>query len=233
MTTRLAVIPARGGSTRLAHKNIHPLGGKPLIQWTVEAVCGSGCFDRVLVSTDSPAIAEAARKAGKVEIHERPERYAGSRVTVLEALLALMEETPRHDVFAYFLPTCPFRSAEDIRGGVSLLVPEVDAVVSVCEYSEPPQLALLRSGDEVLPVFDNLRIGATNSRYITHYVKPSGGFYMAWWDRLLEQRNFFAGRTRGWLTPRERAVDIDDLLDIHYAEAVLRSASATSSGGKA
>ena len=49
----LAVIPARGGSTRLKDKNIYPLGGKPLIRWTVEAVVESGVFDKIVVSTDS------------------------------------------------------------------------------------------------------------------------------------------------------------------------------------
>ena len=55
----LAVIPARGGSTRLKDKNVHPLGGKPLIRWTVEAVVKSRSFDTIIVSTDSDEIFDA------------------------------------------------------------------------------------------------------------------------------------------------------------------------------
>ena len=53
---KVAVIPARAGSTRLKNKNIYPLGGKPLIRWTVEAVVESGVFDKIVVSTDGDDI---------------------------------------------------------------------------------------------------------------------------------------------------------------------------------
>ena len=48
----LAVIPARGGSKRLPGKNIIKFAGKPMIAWTIEAAINSGCFERVIVSTD-------------------------------------------------------------------------------------------------------------------------------------------------------------------------------------
>ena len=92
--SRLAVIPARGGSTRLKNKNIYPLGGKPLICHTIEAVVESDCFYTIIVSTDSEAIADEARKYSEVEIYDRPAEYAGERVTVLEALVAMMN-TPK------------------------------------------------------------------------------------------------------------------------------------------
>ena len=59
--TKVAVIPARGGSTRLKDKNIRLLGGKPLIQWMVEAVLNSEEFDDVYISTDSDKIFDAVK----------------------------------------------------------------------------------------------------------------------------------------------------------------------------
>ncbi len=224
MTTRLAVIPARGGSTRLKDKNVQPIAGKPLICYTIEAVLDSGCFDTVVVSTDGAAIAAQARKYAGVEIYDRPAEYAGARVTVVDALLAMMADFRRHDVFAYFLPTCPFRSAADVAQGIALLSPEVDSVISICAYSEPPQLALLKKGNDIIPVFDNLTAGITNSKYITKYYKPNGGFYMGWWDRLLTNRNFFTGNVKGVELPKERSIDIDDALDLVIAEEVLKHA---------
>lgn len=221
MTKRLAVIPARGGSTRLKDKNLHPLGGKPLIGWTIEAVLGSGAFDTVVVSTDSERIAEVARSYAGVDVHERPAQYATERVTVLDALVAMMAEVERHDVFAYFLPTCPFRNAADIAAGAALLTPEVDSVISVTAYEAPPQFAMIKRGDTLIPVFDNLTLGATNSKFIQRYHRPNGGFYMTWWDRLLEHRNFYVGEVRGHEMPRERALDIDVKVDVLVAEAAL------------
>ena len=57
----IAIIPARAGSKGLPDKNIKLLNGKPLLQYSVEAALGSGCFDKVMVSTDSGKYAEIAR----------------------------------------------------------------------------------------------------------------------------------------------------------------------------
>ena len=112
--TRLAVIPARGGSTRLIGKNTHLLKGKPLIRWVTEAVVDSDCFDDILVSTDSDSIFDAVKDL-PVNRHVRPAEHATEKATVLEAMLNLMEESnTQYDEFSYFLPTCPFINSEDI-----------------------------------------------------------------------------------------------------------------------
>lgn len=220
--SRLAVIPARGGSTRLKNKNVYPLRGKPLICYTIEEVLGSNCFDKVIVSTDSEEIASVSSNYSNVEIYNREAEFSGSRVTVVSALIDMMGKVERHDQFAYFLPTCPFRNASDIKKGVELLSEEVDSVFSACHYDEPPQLAMIHGrNDFAYPIFDNLKAGVTNSKYITKYIKPSGGFYMGWWDRILKNGNFFTGNIKAVVTPKERAVDIDTELDILVAEKVL------------
>lgn len=218
----MAVIPARGGSTRLKNKNIYPLGGKPLICHTIEAVIESNQFDKIFVSTDSPEIAKIAKGYEQIEIYDRETEFSGERVTVVSALLDMMSKVEKCDQFAYFLPTCPFRNSDDIISGVELLTNDVDSVISTCYFSAPPQLAMIHGNDNyAYPVFDNLIAGVTNSKYIQKYIKPSGGFYMGHWDRILKNQNFFTGKIKSVLTPDERAVDIDNILDIKYAEAIL------------
>jgi len=218
---KLAVIPARGGSTRLKDKNIYPLAGKPLIRWSTEAVLNSGCFDKVVISTDSDEIFEAVSDLS-VERHSRPAADATVTSTALNAMLNLMEQQEeKYDVFAYFLPTCPLISAEDISQGVGMLEAEgVDTVVSMLS-PETIQLACVMKDGWVLPVFDNLECGLTNSKFIKKYYKPSGAFYMGWWDRILENRNFFKGNVKGVILPPERSVDINTLDDIRFAESIL------------
>ena len=58
--TFLAIIPARGGSKRLPRKNVLPLSGKPLINWTIEAALNSKYIDKVLVSSDDDEIRATA-----------------------------------------------------------------------------------------------------------------------------------------------------------------------------
>ena len=153
-----AVIPARAGSTRLKDKNVYPINGKPLIRWSVEAVLKSGQFDKVIVSTDGDHIFEAVSDL-PVERHKRPQEHATVKATALNAMLDLMGSIEQSDLFAYFLPTCPFVSSEDIKSGVELLQhDDVDFAVSMTEIPETIQLACNMKNGWVMPIFDNLEL---------------------------------------------------------------------------
>ena len=89
------------------------------------------------------------------------------------------------------------------------------------QIPETVQLACLMSQDNVLPVFDNLEWGITNSKFIKKYYKPSGAFYMGLWNFLKENKNFFAGKTKGVIIPPTRSVDINTIEDIKYAESII------------
>jgi CMP-N-acetylneuraminic acid synthetase len=216
-TTKVAIIPARGGSTRLKDKNIKLLGGKPLIRWVVESVLESKEFNDVYISTDSDKIYDAVKDL-PVKRHKRPEQYATTQATVLTAMIDLMNDIPKYDVFAYFLPTCPFLESKYIKEGILKLTDDIDSVVSVSYYEEPIQLACIKKGDSIIPIFDNLTAGITNSKFIQKYVKPNGGFYISHWDKLLENKNFFKGNVNGILIPSDILVDIDYEHDLQMAE---------------
>jgi len=158
LETKVAIIPARGGSTRLKDKNIRLLGGKPLIQWMVEAVLDSGEFDDVYVSTDSDKIFDAVKHLN-VKRHVQPAQNATVKATALNSMIDVMNDIPKYDVFAYFLPTCPFLESKYIKDGVSKLSDTVDYLVSVSYYEEPVQLACIKKDDDIIPVFDNLTAG--------------------------------------------------------------------------
>ena len=216
----LAVIPARGGSTRLKDKNIYPLGGKPLIRWMTEAVVSSKCFEKILISTDDDRIFDTVSDLEVVR-HNRAPHHATVHATVLDAMIDLMGEINEFDTFSYFLPTCSFIDSTDIQEGVNLLCSNVDSVISMTQIPETIQLACIMHGANVLPIFDNLECGLTNSKFIKKYYKPSGAFYMGWWDFLLEQKNFFKGNVKGVVVPTERSVDINTIEDIKYAESII------------
>tara|TARA_Y100001938_G_scaffold31315_1_gene42750 strand:- start:5406 stop:6098 length:693 start_codon:yes stop_codon:yes gene_type:complete len=222
----IAVIPARAGSTRLKDKNVYPLGGKPLIRWTTEAVIDSGCFDSILISTDSDKIFSAVSDLPVLR-HHRPAEHATVRATALGAMLHIVDDIARTDspdTFSYFLPTCPFVSSEDIRSGMKKLKSpnsSADSVVSMTMIPETIQLACVMRDDLVLPVFDNLECGLTNSKFIKKYYKPSGAFYMSNFEYIRKSRNYFTGNVKGVIIPENRSVDINNLADIEYAESLL------------
>ena len=217
----LAIIPARAGSTRLINKNIYPLLGKPLIRWITEAVVSTSLFDKILISTDSDDIFAAVEDL-PVERHIRDVRFATTESTVLEAVLNIMETSKEpFDTVGYFLPTCPFISADDISEGIHMLNADssVDSVVSMTPMAQTIQLACIMHDDHVMPIYDNLECGMTNSKFIKQYYKPSGAFYLGKWNHVLAKRNFFKGKVKGVKIPLNRSIDINTLEDILYAEA--------------
>lgn len=220
MTKKVAIIPARGGSTRLKDKNISLLGDKPLIRWITESVIESKEFDDIYISTDSDKIFDAVKDLS-VKRHIRPENLATTKSTVLEAIVDLTNDIPKYDIIAYFLPTCPFIKPGYISEGIKKLNEKTDSVVSVSYYDEPVQLACVLKNDDIIPVFDNLTSGLTNSKFIQRYVKPNGGFYMTKWDNLLKNKNFFVGNVKGVLILNEDLIDIDHEKDLKIANLML------------
>jgi CMP-N-acetylneuraminic acid synthetase len=129
----VAVIPARGGSKGLPGKNVRPLAGKPLIAYSIEAAKASPLVNRVIVSTDDPAIADAARGAGAEVPFMRPADLAQD-LTPTEPVLAhaiqWLEEHEQYpvDIVVFLQPTDIFRKRSMIDSVVQALLddPELD-----------------------------------------------------------------------------------------------------------
>jgi CMP-N-acetylneuraminic acid synthetase len=110
----VAVVPARAGSKRVPGKNLRPLGGRPLLAWSIEDGLRSPAVDRVIVSTDSEDVVAAARAAGGEAPFLRPAELAGDRVSdtpVLAHAAQWLEEVEGYapDVLVLLRPTTPLR----------------------------------------------------------------------------------------------------------------------------
>lgn len=110
----VAVIPARAGSKRMPRKNLYPLGGRPLIAWSIEDALETEAIDRVVVSTDSPEIAAVALEYGAEAPFLRPAEIAGDRVSDTPVLAHAAEWLERAgaevELLVLLRPTTPFRS---------------------------------------------------------------------------------------------------------------------------
>ena len=115
----LAIIPARGGSKRIPGKNVRPFAGTPLIAYTIAAALDSGLFEQVIVSTDSPEIAEIAIHYGAQVPFLRDEQLSDDFTPVSEATAdALFRVDPaggRFESVAQLMANCPLRTARDVR----------------------------------------------------------------------------------------------------------------------
>ena len=141
----LAVVPARGNSKSIPRKNIRPLGGVPLIAYSIAAGLQSRAVTRTIVSTDDEEIAAVARQYGAETPFMRPEEF--SRDETLDfpvfkhALEWLAEHEDYHpDVLIQLRPTSPFRAPELLDQAVQLLLdhPQADSVRGVVPSGQNP-----------------------------------------------------------------------------------------------
>ena len=226
---RLAIIPARGGSKRLPRKNLLPLGGKPLISHTIEAVLKSGCFDKIIFSSDNQELLKIASKYHQIDISKRCHSLASDEVKVIDLVRNIAEEpdSKSFDQIGLFLPTCPFRSAIHITQGIELLKKEDYSVVSVCEMKDPLQLSLSVDNEtkiantEAILSPSPLVTGETRSQDFTSYFRVNGGFYIAWMEKFLAKNNFFQGQVKAYIMDNLISVDIDNQCDLDYANMLL------------
>jgi CMP-N,N'-diacetyllegionaminic acid synthase len=135
----VALVPARAGSQRVPGKNVAPLAGHPLIAYTIAAARESGLFDAVIVSTDSEAIADVARRYGAEVPRLRPVEMAGATSPDIEWVRHALEGAD-WEVFSLLRPTSPFRTAATIRRAWDRFtaVPDADSLRAVRPVREHP-----------------------------------------------------------------------------------------------
>lgn len=134
----LGLVPARGGSKGVPGKNVRPLAGHTLLEYTARAARESGVLDRVILSTDSLEIAEAGRRAGLEVPFMRPASLAADDTPMVPVIQHALAETAKHgwspDIIVLLQPTSPLRRPDHIRDAVSLLRDtNADSVVTVVE----------------------------------------------------------------------------------------------------
>src|SRR3990167_10639879 len=110
----IALIPARAGSKRIPFKNIRKLGGHPLLAYSVAAAKESGCFDKVVCTSDSAVILNIAAYYG-AETLIRPAEYASSASPDIQWVRHALDKHPGYDTFSIIRPTSPFRRAATVQ----------------------------------------------------------------------------------------------------------------------
>ena len=148
----LYLIPARGGSKGIPHKNIRPLCGLPLIGYSIN-VAREFADDRdICLSTDDPEIAETARKMGLDVRCMRPDSLAtdksGSYEVMLHALDFYHNRGVDYDRLVLLQPTSPMRTADDVRRALELSTPAIAMVVTVKEAESNPYYNCFEEGDD-------------------------------------------------------------------------------------
>ncbi len=223
------LVTARGGSKGFPNKNMHPLCGKPMILWTLEAAGASKLLSEVLVSTDHPAIADLCRDAGYEVPFIRPSSLAQDDTPHGEVIHHALEwrvSTGRSlpEYLLLLQPTSPLRTAGDIDGAIELARErDADAVVSVCETRAHPEWMKIMDGSGKLkPFLPGGGNGARRQDLSPVYVL-NGALYLMKSTLWLRHKTFHVEGALGFIMPRERSVDVDDYMDAALCDLLLRN----------
>lgn len=227
---RLAVIPARGGSKRIPRKNIKPFAGKPMIAWSIEAAIQSGCFDRIVVSTDDAEIADVARKCGAEVPFERPvelsDDYTGTIPVIAHATnWQAQNGEPASEVCCIYA-TAPFVQASDLQRGLQVLQDSgADYAFSVTSYAFPIQRAIRITQASRVEMF-NAEHFNTRSQDLEVAFHDAGQFYWGRSSAWLQKQMIFSPAAAPVVLPRHRVQDIDTLEDWVRAEWMFKALQA-------
>ncbi|WP_400080430.1 pseudaminic acid cytidylyltransferase [Winogradskyella sp. R77965] len=192
--SRIAIIPARGGSKRIPKKNIKSFLGKPIIAYSIEAALASNLFDEVMVSTDSEEIAEIAKSYGAKVPFFRSDKNADDYATLVDVLLEVLSSYKADgysfDYVCCILPTAPFVSKEKLQEGYKTIIDnDFDSVFPVLEFAYPIQRALQIQNDKVSMVWDTHE--KTRSQDLEKRFHDSGQFYWSKTASLLKDKKLF------------------------------------------
>lgn len=217
----IAIITARGGSKRIPHKNIKDFCGKSILAYSIEAAKKAGIFDTVMVSTDSPEIAEIAVQYGAAVPFMRSEStsndHAPTAEVIREVLMKYAENGVAFDQFCCIYPTAPFVTAHKLRKAANMLAEsDADSLLSVVAFSFPPQRAfILRDGIIQYQYPENARLRSQDLETIYH---DAGQFYFCKTKAFLEQNTLITRKSIPFIMPEEEVQDIDNFSDWRLAE---------------
>jgi N-acylneuraminate cytidylyltransferase len=228
--TNVAIIPARGGSKRIPHKNIKDFCGKPMIAWSLEAAITSGICDRVIVSTDDAEIAKVARSYGAETPFERPadlaNDHADTDAVVSHATRWLLDQSVDLEAVCCLYATAPFVQAEDLRKARTLLASgEWDFTFTATEFPAPIFRSFKQNANGGIEMFWPEHY-LTRSQDLPVALHDAGQFYWGRPAAWLEGRRVFDRRSLPVVIPRWRVQDIDNDADWVRAELMFRALQA-------
>jgi len=225
--TSLAIIPGKGHSRGLPGKNLKELYGMSLIEWAVHVASMAGCFDRIAVTSESPAVREHAKLAG-AEAIDRPPSLSNHNVHAVAPTLDAAKQMglADSDIVTMLLPTFPYRMPEELVKATTLVSErKYDAVVGIAKSKIPinsfrwkndigeicPVFAapLLFQRDEVEPIFH-----VNGSIFTTTYriLRKQKMFHVANCYGLETEYNIDINNIEDWDRAVENAFDVWKLL---------------------
>ncbi|MEN8224428.1 MAG: acylneuraminate cytidylyltransferase family protein [Bacteroidota bacterium] len=229
----LAIIPARGGSKRIPNKNIKPLNGLPLINYTIELALSNQNIDKVIVSTEDTEIAKIAMACGAEVPFMRPDKLAMDNTPDLPVILHALEwlednENYHPDKILLLRPTTPFKTNNIINNCVDILNDDPTATsvrtTHRAEGIDHPYWMFKSKNGYLQPFIDGIELTQYYQRQLLpDCYKINGVVDVLRPEVIRDSNNLFGDQIRFCEIEENNAVDIDTPLDFVYAEFLIKN----------
>lgn len=225
----LVIIPARGGSKGIPHKNIKPLAGKPLIHYTIDVARQIVANEDICVSTDDPEIIQCVEGYGLKVPFVRPSELAtdtaGTYEVLLHALNYYEQQGKSYDVVILLQNTSPFRTPEQVKEALTLYNSNLDMVVSVKECSANPYYCVFEENE-----YGYLNIckgdgSITRRQDAPKVYEYNGAIYVINPKSLKEMPLYKFTKRIKYVMDEKSSLDLDTMNDWHMAELLISKSS--------
>ena len=229
----IAFITARAGSKRLKNKNFKKLNKVPLIDQTVRAAIDSGCYSKIVVSSDDLKIKNYLSKKYKnsnlIVFIKRPKSLSGDKVKVLQVINFYFKKLKIEKTFetiSLLLPTCPLRDKNHIKKAFKIFKKnKLDGLISITEIGFVYKMAIKINDKYIKPVWKNSPLITGNTRSQNHkkIYRPNGGIYLSDTKMFKKTKNFFKQKRLGYLIMNKiESLDVDNKDDFRLVELAKR-----------
>ena len=226
----ICVIPARGGSKRIPRKNIKLFCGKPIIAWSIHSAQKSGCFEKVVVSTDDEEIADTALSFGAEVPFLRPKELADDLASTRDVIVSAIDYFEKGGIafsnVCCLYATAPFVTSEDIRTGLirlNTLESEGLYIFPITRFEYPHQRAIRVNQIGHRSSMIDPSMFSVRSQDLEPLFHDAGQFYWANKNTWREQERVLCNGCTIEI-PSWRAQDIDDNEDWIRAEILFKGA---------
>lgn len=222
----LYVIPARGGSKGIPHKNIKLLVGKPLIVYTIEVARALSEDKYICISTDDSEIVRVVEETGLHVPFMRPASLATDTSSTYDVLLHAIQYYEQigefFDAVVLLQPTSPLRTAQQVENAIRLFDQSTDAVVSVCESPQNPYYNLFEEDSD-----GYLNISKGDGKVKRRQEAPAvwmfnGAIYVFNIESLKKGYFDTFKKIRKFVMPLEYSVDLDTSVDWMFLESIMK-----------
>jgi N-acylneuraminate cytidylyltransferase len=224
--TSCAFIFARGGSKGLPGKNTKLLLGKPLIQYSIEVALQTPGIDKVFVSTDDSEIAKVAQSNGAIVI-DRPAELAQDNspewLAWKHAINWVEERYGNVKEFVSLPATSPLRSVKDVESAILKRSDTgADICIAITPASRSPYFNMVKESEGgLIELVNKPNNPIFNRQDVPEVFDITTVVYVASVEFIMSNNNIFDGKVASVEIPKYRSIDIDDIYDFKFAEAIL------------